>query len=326
MIKRSFKISKFATVLALSFVMLTDASAHCKWYDAPCKARQAAEKAAAAAAEALKEDAVPFEKNELRDYQNDTLNAYQNATATVKSGYQQSVNMVNTLINDALDQLFRASARSFTSRNSQAIMALRTRMAALQNDVAGMAALHRVIAAIATKALGSDDVNDMILLGQKIGFVANQQGQIVLSGITNSSWGISYGIGAAAGVGVNESYGLAMSTVQTNGNYTFGFIRSVGGSISPDLDAGSGQIGLWWAPQPVNQQGGPSVGFGGGAALDVGGEVDFSWSVPTTLPNAANAVPGISLIFTFPLVPTEVPTHVEYGWNISGGYSWVNVL
>lgn len=305
-----------ARILIASFALTAASSAQaCHWYDAPCKAREAAaaakkaaeaaaaatkaaaEKAAAAAkaeAEKLAAAGAAISTSEMNTLVSQAKSAYSSSAGAVKSGYDKSVAALKAAYNAALEALFREAGKAAVSANSGALNKLRSNFKNL--DAEGMAALNRIKRAIPTKQLNDQVGKDMQLLGSKLGLMAGQVNSNIPNNVTHSSWGVVIGgTGGEAIVGVETAYSLVMNAFPVNGKYSLGIMESVGGSLGASAGGTATSGGIFWSPGSIDENAGVSVGFGLEAALGPGAGLGLSWNVEKGMSGAANAIPGIAL-------------------------------
>ncbi len=322
----------------------------CHWYDVPCKTRAAAASAAAAAERAANEaraaaekaaadakaaadkaaaeaaaaaavakaaaakfaaDSASVSQTEMNAIVATSKVAFAATEGAAKTGYNQSLAALKAAYNAALEALFRAAGKAFISNEKGALKSLRTKMNNL--DAEGTAALNRIKRSLPLKQINDQTRADMALVGSKLGLIAGQAGANIPGNVTRSSWGFYTGVGAAAVVGVNESYGLVMNTFMENGKFSVGITQSVGASLGASVGA-SGEAGIFWSPGSIDEAGGASVGFGVEAALgeEAGGAIGLSWSVSRGMSGAQNAIPGISIAFS---PGAELSAAFNAGWT-----------
>ena len=237
-------------------------------------------------ARTLVEQGAAISKSEMTDMLRDAKNVYGESAGAVKSGYNTSVNTLNSVMTALLDGIWREAGKKFTKKNQSTILEMKHR--AMNLDADGKAALNRVKRAITAKDLDEQARADMQVLMKKI----------VPDSVKNSSFGIQLCTSAGAGYGgADTCFMMIMQTYLENGKYKVGLAQSVGVAASPvPSDFGADvSFGLFWGPGGISDNAGPSIGVALGAVLEEGLEVGVSWGVPTSMPNPDSAIPGISI-------------------------------
>lgn len=328
------KICTQLLVASFIFAISVDAQAKkCKWYDAPCKARQAAEKVAreaqhaaqqaaqqaAAAAKKIAAAGAAISSSEMNSLRSAATASYSQTRGALNSAYAKAVAELKAIYNAALEALFREAGKAFMDTNKDFLTKLFANMRNLDAD--GKAALNRIRRAIPTKQMSDQTRNDMVTLGQKLGLMAGQknsldninrsplrvfaesllelitgQANAVPGNVSRSSWGVYITGGGSAVAGGSESFALIMNTFLQDGKYYFGFAESTGASIGLQEGA-TAEGGIFWSPGSIDNAAGSSVGFGAGGALGVGASVALSWSVSGGMSGAYNGIPGFSIGF-----------------------------
>jgi len=237
-------------------------------------------------ARTLAEQGAAISKAEMTDLLRDARNAYADSAGAVKSGYNASVNQLNSIMTALLDGIWREAGKKFTKKNQSTILEMKHRATSL--DAEGQAALNRVKRAITAKDLDEQARADMQVLMKKI----------VPASVKNSSFGIQLCTSAGAGYGgADTCFMMIMQTYLEDGKYKVGLAQSVGVAASPvPSDIGADvSFGLFWGPGGISDNAGPSIGVALGAVLEEGLEVGVSWGVSTSMPNPDSAIPGISI-------------------------------
>lgn len=250
---------------------------------------------------------------------------YGSSLGQIKSGYDQTLAVVNSALDAVTLRLFQQAAKVAMGNNDLGPSLQKTikafRESANAADGVDLNDMKRVLSVVSsTKSLSADQINDvgstMLRLSGKYGMLCGTgwapgtQTSNFPSNFTNSSGGIYAGVGGAYVGGVDGSIGLVHNCKLDNGKMKFAVVASVGGSVGYAFIAGAG-VGLQWGPGPVDQQSGGYVGLLGAATVVDG---SITWSVAKGMRGAQNAIPGIG-------VGTGVGAGVQA--SLTGGYSWV---
>ena len=260
-------------------------------------ARVAAAAQAAATAEAnrvasLAQKGAAISTSEMNGLVTGMRTVYADSTGAVTSGYNSAVNKLTSLLNSALEAIWRAAGKTFLDKNAQLVRDMKRRAQSL--DANGQAALNRVKRAIGAKNIDEQARADMQMLVNAIVYGANNIGKAV----TRSSFGIQVcDSGGVGNVGAGYCTMMIMQTFLEDGKFKVGMARSLGvaASPAPTILGADQTFGIFWGPGGIDEATGPSFGFSFGAVLEEGLEVGLSWAVPTTMPEPSAVVPGLSV-------------------------------
>lgn len=264
-----------------------------------------AEAKVAAAAKELKAQAArlatkgaAISKTELETLSAQSQKTYANAAKTVVAGYDALKEELDKAGKAAQQALFLNSAKKAIAANKKFLNAFKTNIKNL--DAEGVAARNRVVRAIAINEIDEQIRSDIEQIAEKLGLLAGEKNCIIPKDSKNkplkSSIGIFISAGASAGGGAELAYSLIMNTFpDENGNYSMGTTLSPSGSVGVQEGAGA-QIGFTWAPCPVENSEGLSIGLGVEATVGPGVAMGLCWSVTKGMfKDSKNAIPSFSL-------------------------------
>ncbi len=222
--------------------------------------------------------------------------AYAASAQEVTNGYNASLTALNSAMNAALLAAYKAVGNSMLNLNRSKVTNLANTFRNLDDD--GVAALNRIVDAVSNNQLTATSVNDMKLLGHQLNLQnAGQVGANVPNSLANSNFGVQVESTLGLGVGIGNSYGIAMNVVpDAAGNFKIALLQ--GKSVSAGLQADdSAGVSLFWSPGSVEQSGGNSVGLAFELAADGGAAVGLSWAAVTNVKDLSkiSPTPGISI-------------------------------
>ena len=221
---------------------------------------------------------------------------YSMSAQEVTNGYNASVAALNAALNAALLAAYKGVGNEMLKGSRSKVTSLTNTFRNLDDD--GMAALNRIVDAISSKQLNASVVRDMQVLGKQLNLQnAGQVGANVPNALKNSNFGIQVESTQGLGIGVGDSYGIAMNIMpDAGGNFKIALLQ--GKSVSAGLQADdSAGVSLSWSPGSVEDSGGNSVGLAFELAADGGAAIGLSWSAVTNFKdlNKISPIPGISI-------------------------------